>query len=79
LLKRSLTGRPSHAPQPLAVPSLPTIKRLEAGVGPLATKVVTINKLQRALELAGVEFTNGGQPGVRLAKVGDDGLKNLET
>lgn len=46
--------------------SLPTIKRLEPGEGPLSTKVDTMDKLQRALEAAGVEFTNGGQPGVRL-------------
>ena len=28
----------------------------------------TIDALQRALEAAGVEFTNGDQPGVRLTK-----------
>ena len=28
----------------------------------------TLNRLQRALEAAGVEFTNGDQPGVRLTK-----------
>jgi hypothetical protein len=28
----------------------------------------TIDALQRALESAGVEFTNGNQPGVRLTK-----------
>jgi len=27
----------------------------------------TLAAIQRALEAAGVEFTNGGQPGVRLA------------
>jgi transcriptional regulator with XRE-family HTH domain len=48
--------------------SLTTIKRLEPGNGSLATKVETMEKLQRALEAAGVEFTNGGQPGVRVRK-----------
>lgn len=48
--------------------SLPTIKRLEPGDGSLATKVATMEKLQSALEAAGVEFTNSGQPGVRLRK-----------
>jgi transcriptional regulator with XRE-family HTH domain len=28
----------------------------------------TIQRLQRALEAAGVEFTNGGQPGVRMTR-----------
>jgi hypothetical protein len=28
----------------------------------------TIDSLQRALEAAGIEFTNGDQPGVRLTK-----------
>ena len=31
-------------------------------------KQSTMDRLQRALEAAGVEFTNGDQPGVRLAK-----------
>jgi len=29
----------------------------------------TIDALQRALETAGVEFTNGDQPGVRVARL----------
>lgn len=40
-----------------------TITRLEAGE---ALKPRTIEAVQRALEAAGVEFTNGEQPGVRL-------------
>jgi transcriptional regulator with XRE-family HTH domain len=48
--------------------SLPTIKRLEPGEGALATTVATLERLQRALEDAGVEFTNGGGAGVRLRK-----------
>lgn len=47
---------------------MPTIKRLEPGDGPLRIRLDTLEKLQRAFELAGVEFTNGGQPGVRLAQ-----------
>jgi transcriptional regulator with XRE-family HTH domain len=46
--------------------SLPTVKRLEPGEGSLATKVETMEKLQRALVSAGVEFTNDGEPGVRI-------------
>jgi transcriptional regulator with XRE-family HTH domain len=46
--------------------SLATIKRLEPGDGLLATKLETAEKLRRTLEAAGIEFMNGGQPGVRL-------------
>lgn len=48
--------------------SLPTVKRLETSPGPLAAHGPTIAALQRALELAGVEFIpeNGGGAGVRL-------------
>jgi transcriptional regulator with XRE-family HTH domain len=46
--------------------SLATIKRLEPGETPMATTVETIQALQRALESAGVEFTNGGEPGVKM-------------
>jgi transcriptional regulator with XRE-family HTH domain len=46
--------------------SLPSIKRLETTPGPLAAQPRTIHAIRSALESAGVEFTNGGQPGVRL-------------
>jgi transcriptional regulator with XRE-family HTH domain len=48
--------------------SLPTIKRLEIGSGQLGVRLDTLQKLQRALEAAGVEFIaeNGGGAGVRL-------------
>jgi transcriptional regulator with XRE-family HTH domain len=42
-----------------------TVTRIENGAD---AKQSTMDALQRALELAGVEFTNGGQPGVRLTK-----------
>jgi transcriptional regulator with XRE-family HTH domain len=41
-----------------------TIVRLEASDAGVLER--TIDAIQRALEAAGVEFTNGGQPGVRL-------------
>lgn len=50
--------------------SLPTVKRLETCSGPLSTRVETQLKLQRALEAAGVEFTNGDAPGVRMRRGG---------
>jgi transcriptional regulator with XRE-family HTH domain len=42
-----------------------TVTRIENGAD---AKQSTIDALQRALEVAGIEFTNGDQPGVRLAK-----------
>jgi transcriptional regulator with XRE-family HTH domain len=42
-----------------------TISRLEAGRDAFAS---TLAKVQRALEAAGVVFTNGEEPGVRLKK-----------
>lgn len=44
----------------------PTIKRLEAGKGDLGGRQATADAIRQALEGAGVEFTNGDQPGVRL-------------
>jgi transcriptional regulator with XRE-family HTH domain len=45
--------------------SIDTVARFERGE---ELKERTIDALQRALEAAGVEFTNGDQPGVRLTK-----------
>jgi len=45
--------------------SIDTVARFERGD---ELKERTIDALQRALEAAGVEFTNGDRPGVRLAK-----------
>ena len=43
-----------------------TVTRIENGAD---AKQSTMDRLQHALEAAGVEFTNGDQPGVRLTKV----------
>jgi hypothetical protein len=48
--------------------SIPTIKRLEANDGPLGGRGLTVEKILTSLEAAGVEFTNGDQPGVRLTR-----------
>src|SRR5271165_6555785 len=45
--------------------SIDTVARFERGD---ELKERTVDASQRALEAAGVEFTNGEQPGVRLAK-----------
>jgi transcriptional regulator with XRE-family HTH domain len=42
-----------------------TVTRIENGAD---AKQSTMDALQRALEAAGIEFTNGDQPGVRLTK-----------
>jgi transcriptional regulator with XRE-family HTH domain len=42
-----------------------TVTRIENGAD---AKQSTMDALQRALEAAGIEFTNGEQPGVRLSK-----------
>jgi transcriptional regulator with XRE-family HTH domain len=46
--------------------SLPAIKRMETVRGPLAAQARTVEAIREAFASAGVEFTNGGQPGVRL-------------
>jgi len=43
-----------------------TVKGMEAGRS--QPRRATVQAIQRALEAAGVEFTNGDQPGVRMAK-----------
>lgn len=45
--------------------SLPTVKRLEATPGILAAQSSTVSALRRALEDAGIEFTNGNTLGLR--------------
>ncbi len=47
--------------------SIPTIKRLEAEDGTLGGRAETSEKIRKALQAAGIEFTNGDTPGVRLA------------
>jgi transcriptional regulator with XRE-family HTH domain len=49
--------------------SLPTIKRLESKPGPLGAYSSTVAAIARAFETAGIEFTNGDQPGVRLRRI----------
>ncbi len=44
-----------------------TIRNMEkAGAGPIAGRSANVHAVQRALEAAGIEFLNHGQPGVRL-------------
>lgn len=48
---------------------LSSVKRLEMRPGPLAAQGRTIAALQSALESAGITFSNGDEPGVKLRKV----------
>jgi transcriptional regulator with XRE-family HTH domain len=52
--------------------SLPSIKRLETKPGPLGAYESTVAAIQAAFEKAGIEFANGGAPGVRLRKAARD-------
>ena len=49
----------------LANVSPSTVARLEAGEDLMPR---TVESIQRAFEAAGVEFTNGGEPSVKLGK-----------
>jgi predicted transcriptional regulator len=46
--------------------SEPTIARLESSDGVLGGRTETTGKIRQAIELAGIEFTNGDTPGVRI-------------
>jgi hypothetical protein len=46
--------------------SLATIKRLERKPGTVLANQVTLEAIRRAFLDAGVEFTNGDSPGVRM-------------
>lgn len=49
--------------------SLPTIKRLETQPGVLGAYAETVSAIRGAFESEGIEFQNGGEPGVRLRAV----------
>jgi transcriptional regulator with XRE-family HTH domain len=48
--------------------SLETVKRVERLPGAISTNVRTAEALRTALEAAGIQFTNGDAPGVRLRR-----------
>ena len=52
--------------------SVTTIRNMErAGAGEIAGRAANVQAVQRALEAAGIEFLNHGQPGVRLRKAAE--------
>ena len=54
-----------------------TVRRAEANDGSPSITEANLDALGRALEAAGVEFTNGGRPGVRL-KMREDTHSDLK-
>jgi transcriptional regulator with XRE-family HTH domain len=58
--------------------SYPTIARLEALDGAVGGHPRTEEKIIAALQKAGVEFTNGGQPGVKLRFLSSSGAAKPE-
>jgi transcriptional regulator with XRE-family HTH domain len=52
-----------------------TVTRIENGAD---AKQSTIERLQQALEAAGIEFTNGDQPGVRLTRGTVESVRELK-
>jgi transcriptional regulator with XRE-family HTH domain len=57
---------------------VPTLERMEAGDGPVRGNHENVAAVVAVLEAAGVEFTNGDQPGVRLKLVGAYAQKNQD-
>jgi transcriptional regulator with XRE-family HTH domain len=49
-----------------AVVSVSTVNSLEGGAGPPAINAKKLSAIQATLEAAGIEFLDGGAPGVRL-------------
>ncbi|MCJ2124774.1 transcriptional regulator [Methylobacterium sp. J-077] len=45
-----------------------TVRRAELQDGPLGITAANAEAIKRALEAAGVEFINGGEPGVKLRR-----------
>lgn len=45
-----------------------TVRRMEAFDGDIRCNTLTLRKVQVALEKAGIEFLNHGEPGVRLRR-----------
>src|ERR1700733_12060965 len=68
---RALLGIDQERLSELSGVSINTVRNCEAaGAQPIAGYASTREKVQKALEALGIEFTNGGAPGVRLVKKG---------
>lgn len=67
---RAILGLSQPEVAELAKVSTMTVKRAE-GTGKPAASAAAVEAIRAALESAGVEFTNGEAPGVRLRPAGD--------
>jgi transcriptional regulator with XRE-family HTH domain len=66
---RAIAGLDQAALADLAGVSVNTIRNMEAaGRAPVGGRASTRDTVQAALEKVGVEFSNGGEPGVRLRR-----------
>ena len=50
--------------------AISTIRRMESFAGEIGARTGTLSLVQRALEKAGVDFLDDGQPGVRIRRRG---------
>jgi predicted transcriptional regulator len=65
---RALVGMEQTELAKRARVAIGTIRRMEGFAGEIGSRTSTLSLVQRALEKAGIEFLNDGQPGVRLRK-----------
>jgi len=65
---RALLGWDQAALAEAAGVHVNTVQRIEGGEpgGPIPGRAASVDSVRRALEAAGIEFTNGDAPGVRL-------------
>jgi transcriptional regulator with XRE-family HTH domain len=67
---RAIAGLDQAALADLSGVSINTIRNMEAaGAAPIGGRSSTRDQVRASLEKLGVEFANGGEPGVRLRKV----------
>ena len=63
---RALLGWAQNELSKKARVALGTLRRMESFDGPVSARTESLSKVVMALEKAGIEFLNGGSPGVRL-------------
>jgi transcriptional regulator with XRE-family HTH domain len=64
---RALAGLEQKEIAEMAGVNVNTIRNMEAsGAAPIAGRAQNVQAVQRALEAAGIEFLNHGNPGVRM-------------
>ena len=65
---RALVGMRQRELATLAGVSVPTVRRIEGRPGVATGEDATVTAIRAVLEHAGIEFTFGEQPGVRLKR-----------